>query len=151
MATIEIRRARPEEGDELLRVCLESKRSWGYSDEFMSRFAREIVVDPRSITQDQVFIASLEAEVVGWLRVLMDQDPAILDDLWIAPKAFGRGVGRTLFAKAVSVVRSAGRTEFELDADPNAQGFYEHMGCVKIGETFTSMGRYIPRMRYDLA
>ena len=151
MTEIEIRKARPADSDALRRICLESKRSWGYSDQFMSRFAQEIVVDPKSIAQDQVFVASLETDVVGWLRVLVEREPVILDDLWVLPKAFGRGVGRALFAKAVSVVRSTGGARFELDADPNAQRFYEHMGCVKIGETFTSMGRYIPRMRYSLA
>ena len=148
MTEIEIRKAWPEEADALRRICLESKRSWGYSDEFMARFSQEIIVDATSIAVDQVFVASIGAELVGWLRVLTDREPMILDDLWVAPTAFGQGVGRKLFARAIAVVRSAGGVRFELDSDPNAQRFYEHMGCVKIGETLTSMGRYIPRMQY---
>ena len=151
MADVEIRNARPEDASVLRRICLESKRSWGYADDFMARFAKEVVIATQSMEVDQVFVASVDAEIVGWARVLTDRKPMILDDLWVKPTAFGKGVGRLLFAQAVVVVRRIGGEEFELDADPNAQGFYEHMGCVRIGETFTSMGRYIPRMRYVLA
>ena len=75
----------------------------------------------------------------------------ILDDLWVLPTVFGKGVGRLLFTEAISVAKELGYSEFELDSDPNAQGFYERMGCIKVGETFTSIGRYIPRMRYAVA
>jgi predicted GNAT family N-acyltransferase len=83
--------------------------------------------------------------------MLTNRAPMILEDLWVLPAVFGKGAGRLLFTKAVSVAGELGQSEFELDPDPNAQGFYERMGCSKVGETFTSMGRYIPRMRYAVA
>jgi predicted GNAT family N-acyltransferase len=151
MAEITIRKAQVGEAAVLRSVCLQSKRSWGYSNEFMTRFSEETIIDADSISTDYVVVATQEETIIGWLRILTNRAPMILDDLWVLPTAFGKGVGRLLFTEAISVAKELGRSEFELDSDPNAQGFYEHMGCIKVGETFTSMGRYIPRMRYTVA
>jgi len=151
MAEITIRKAQVGEAAILRSVCLQAKRSWGYSNEFMTRFSEETVIDADAISTDYVVVATQEETIIGWLRILTHRAPLILDDLWVLPTAFGKGVGRLLFTEAIAVAKALGRSEFELDADPNAQGFYEHMGCIKVGETFTSMGRYIPRMRYTVA
>jgi hypothetical protein len=53
---------------------------------------------------------------------------------------------------AVSRARAGGASALELDADPNAVGFYERMGARQVGETPSSVvpGRSLPRMRIDL-
>jgi hypothetical protein len=40
----------------------------------------------------------------------------------------------------------------ELDAEPNAMGFYERMGAVRVGVTASTLvpGRELPRMRVPL-
>lgn len=151
MAEIKIRKALVEEAPLLRSICLQAKGSWGYTDAFMARFSQEMIIDADSILTDRVLVACDRAQIVGWLRVLTNCAPIILDDLWVLPTAFGKGVGRQLFAAAVAVTIELGQPGFELDADPNAQGFYARMGCIKVGETFTAMGRDIPRMRYLVA
>jgi predicted GNAT family N-acyltransferase len=151
MAEITVRKALVGEVAVLRSICLQSKRSWGYSDEFMARFSEATIMDATSISTDYVVVACQGETTIGWLRMLTNRAPMILDDLWVLPTVFGKGVGRLLFTEAISVAKKLGRSEFELDSDPNAQGFYEHMGCIKVGETFSSMGRYIPRMRYSIA
>ena len=148
MAEIVVRKALVWEVAVLRSICLQSKRSWGYSDEFMTRFSEQTIIDADSISTDYVVVASQGETIIGWLRILTNRAPMILDDLWVLPTVFGKGVGRLLFTEAISVAKELGQSEFELDSDPNAQGFYERMGCIKVGETFTSMGRYVPRMRY---
>ena len=117
----------------------------------MTRFSEGTIIDANSISTDHVVVASQGEIIIGWLRILTNRAPMILDDLWVLPTVFGKGVGRLLFTEAISVAKELGYSEFELDSDPNAQGFYERMGCIKVGETFTSIGRYIPRMRYAVA
>lgn len=148
MAEIRVRKALVEEAPLLRDICLQAKGSWGYTDAFMARFAQEIIIDADSILTDCVLVACEREQIIGWLRVLTNREPLILDDLWVLPTAFGKGVGRQLFAAAVAVTIELGQPGFELDADPNALGFYARMGCCKVGEAFTAMGRYIPRMRY---
>jgi len=148
MAEIVVRKALVGEAAVLRSICLQSKRSWGYSDEFMTRFSEQTIIDADSISTDYVVVASQGETIIGWLRILTNRAPMILDDLWVLPTVFGKGVGRLLFTEAISVAKELGQSEFELDSDPNAQGFYERMGCIKVGETFSSMGRYIPRMWY---
>jgi predicted GNAT family N-acyltransferase len=151
MAEIVVRKALVGEAAVLRSICLQSKRSWGYSDEFMTRFSEQTIMDANSISTDYVVVACQGETVIGWLRMLTNRAPMILDDLWVLPTVFGKGVGRLLFTEAISLAKELGQTEFELDSDPNAQGFYERMGCMKVGETFSSMGRYVPRMRYAVA
>jgi len=148
MAEITVRKALVGEAAVLRSICLQSKRSWGYSDEFMARFSEQTIIDADSISTDYVVVASQGETIIGWLRMLTNRAPMILDDLWVLPTVFGKGVGRLLFTEAISVAKKLGQSEFELDSDPNAEAFYERMGCIKVGETFSSMGRYIPRMRY---
>ena len=151
MAEIVVRKALVGEAAILRSICLQSKRSWGYSDEFMTRFSEQTIMDANSISTDYVVVACQGETIIGWLRMLTNRAPMILDDLWVLPTVFGKGVGRLLFNEAICVAKELGQSEFELDSDPNAQGFYERMGCIKVGETFSSMGRYVPRMRYTVA
>ena len=44
------------------------------------------------------------------------------------------GVGRALLAHAVAEVRQRGAERLTILADPNAAGFYERNGAVRIGE-----------------
>jgi len=43
--------------------------------------------------------------------------------------------------------------ELEISADPNAEGFYRHMGAVRIGEIRSEIEgqpRVLPRMKLEL-
>ena len=151
MAEITVRKALVGEAAVLRSICLQAKRSWGYSDAFMTRFSEATIIDADSISTDYVVVACQGETIIRWLRMLTNRAPMILDDLWVLPTVFGKGVGRLLFTEAIAVAKGLGRSAFELDADPHAQGFYERMGCIKVGETCTSLGRYIPRMRYVVA
>lgn len=76
----------------------------------------------------------------------------MLEDLWLEPEAIGAGHGRRLWEHAVAVARACGASAMELDAEPNAMGFYERMGAVRVGVTASSVvpGRELPRMRVPL-
>jgi GNAT superfamily N-acetyltransferase len=65
----------------------------------------------------------------------------------------GRGFGRALFEHAVEQARALGLASFEIEADPNAEGFYLHMGAKRIGTNVSEMDgarRELPLLIYRL-
>jgi ADP-ribose pyrophosphatase YjhB (NUDIX family) len=148
-----IRRARPSEADELSSLAERSKAHWGYDAEFMERARVELSLGADAIAEHDVWVLEDAGggDVVGWHRVIHGE-PAILEDLWLDPSAIGSGHGRRLWEHAVSVARAGGASVMELDADPNAVGFYERMGAQVVGETPSRIapGRTLPRMRIKL-
>lgn len=147
---LQIVRALPDDSADLKEIAIASKGFWGYPEDMMSKWAQSPIITPQSIAIAVVYKAILENSSVGWYRLWDGSKIAILDDLWVLPAFIGQGIGRSLFMHAVSQARSEGSLAIELDADPNAVPFYEHMGCYKVGEKLSDWQRLIPRMRYDL-
>lgn len=146
-----ILRAEPEDVAILREIAIQSKGYWGYPEAWMESFAQSPIITPEAITQDVVYKACVEGAAAGWYRLLPENPVAILDDLWVLPAWIGRGIGGALFRHAKAQAEGLGRQAIELDADPNARLFYERMGFRTIGQSLTGWGRYVPRMRCELA
>jgi len=85
----------------------------------------------------------------GFYALVVRNDKAELEHLWVAPKHIGTGVGKELFLHAMQ--RAAGRdvSEVQISADPNAEGFYKKMGAHRIGDVQANMDdkpRTVPRL-----
>jgi GNAT superfamily N-acetyltransferase len=65
-----------------------------------------------------------DSGIIGFHRVIPGE-PAVLEDLWLESEAIGAGHGRRLWEHAVGVARAGGASAMELDAEPNAMGFYD--------------------------
>lgn len=146
-----IRRARPDEAELLSGLARRSKAHWGYDDEFLRRAAVELTITPSAITEHEVWVLEHQGRIVGFHRVIPGE-PAVLEDMWLEPEAIGAGLGRRLWEHAVGVARAGGASAMELDAEPNAMGFYQRMGAVYVGVAASSVlpGRELPRMRVSL-
>jgi len=85
---------------------------------------------------------------------LQDKDGnAWVENLWVMPEYMGQGIGKQLFVHAVELSRHRGYKTLQLEADPNAIGFYEKMGMHKVGERHTEIEgqpRYLPIMEMRL-
>ena len=76
---------------------------------------------------------------------------AELEALWVHPSCVGRGLGSTLFNKAVAEARAQGATSLVIKSDPNAAPFYIRMGASPAGSvSSTPVGRRLPRLTFDL-
>jgi GNAT superfamily N-acetyltransferase len=76
-----------------------------------------------------------------------------MNNLFVLPEFIGKGVGLRLWQHAISYARGRNWKHFEMDADPFAAAkFYFKVGCVKVGETESTVlkGRLLPRLRYIL-
>jgi GNAT superfamily N-acetyltransferase len=147
-----IRRARPDEADALTRLAVRAKAHWGYDAEFMAQVLDAMTLAAADVEAHEVWVLEDAAGRVAGFHRVIPGDPAELEDMWVEPDAMGNGHGRSLFEHAVVIARSTGATALELDADPNAVGFYERMGMKRIGETASTLipGRALPRMRLVL-
>lgn len=150
MPLITITRAQPAEAAALRQIAIAAKSYWGYPDDLIETWAATPIITAAAIERDVVFVARSETTPIGWGRLLVEQTPAILEDLWVTPAWIGCGVGKLLLRYGIAICRERGIAQIELDADPNALGFYRRMGGVVIGERISEWNRPVPRVRIEV-
>lgn len=146
-----IQPARPDQAGELSRLAQESKRHWGYPDEWLELWRADLTIGPAEIERGGVFLAQLNDELVGWFSLGPAEPNHRLDHLWVAPGRLGRGIGRRMLDRAKAEARDRGGRSLIIDSDPNAEGFYLKMGAKRIGLTPSRPeGRMLPRLELIL-
>jgi GNAT superfamily N-acetyltransferase len=149
-----IRRAAAAEAEALTALAQAAKRHWGYPESWLDAWREAL-----TITSDYVNANIINCAVDGHDRVIgfyaLERNGAglWLQHLWLEPALIGSGMGRRLFQHAVQVARNVGATELLIEADPNAEGFYLHMGAERVGEAVSRLAeveRVLPRLRYPL-
>jgi GNAT superfamily N-acetyltransferase len=136
-----IRDAQPDDCPSLSLLAFISKAYWGYDDAFMEACRDELTVRPEDLERGRVRVFD-DGELVGFHGVIEGE----LQWMFVAPAAIGCGIGVLLWADAVEVARTLGVEVLRIEADPNAAGFYERMGAVRVGDTPSASipGRELP-------
>jgi|ERR1700677_2718000 GNAT superfamily N-acetyltransferase len=149
-----IRTASCDEVATLTELVFESKRHWGYDEEFMQQCRSELVVREDDVAKGMVFVAADEVnnEALGvFVLKMSSDDEAELDMLFVSPLSMGEGVGAVLLSHAFNVARGSGRTVVRVESDPFAAAFYEHHGGDLAGtSTSVSTGRELPVYEFRL-
>lgn len=152
---VTVRPARPAEAGALTELVMRSKAYWGYSEEFMESCRAELTIAPDQVLPSRMTVAESEGRVLA--VATLEGTPAPTGDgelgmLFVEPDAIGEGVGSLLFRHIADLARSLGFRRFELDADPNAEPFYEAMGAVRVGVVPSGSipGRTLNRYAYVL-
>ena len=101
------------------------------------------------ITAGDVWVATgADGQIAGVVALAPGDEPGALDlnKLFVEPRHIRSGVGRALLAHAVAEARQRGAERLTILADPNAAGFYERNGAVRIGEAPSDAvpGRLLP-------
>jgi GNAT superfamily N-acetyltransferase len=148
-----IRAARPEEAAALTHIAHAAKRRWNYPEELLTLWRDALTVTAEFIQQSYTYVVEESSDLIGFVGLQpVDADVMELQHLWILPRCMGRKIGRALWERAILVTKQEGRTLLELDSDPNAAAFYEHMGAHRIGNSPSiPAGRLLPRMQKRLA
>lgn len=147
--SITIRRAEPSEHHSLSEIALAAKRHWGYPEEWIDQWEAALTIAPEFVRANDVYVATEHSRLLGFYGVVRGAQTASLEHLWVRPEAMDRGVGRKLFADAVSRARAGGAHTLTIDSDPNAEGFYLHAGARKTGEVAASFAGVV-RIRPQL-
>jgi GNAT superfamily N-acetyltransferase len=151
---VTIRPAAVSEAEALSSLALAGKRYWGYPKPWLQAWRDLLTITPDYVAAHVVRCAEdVAGRVVGFYALEGDGGRCRLEHLWLDPSLIGGGLGRQLFEHAVQTARALGVAEVLIEADPNAEGFYLHMGARRIGETVsgrTGEERVLPLLRYAL-
>ncbi|MFI5613623.1 GNAT family N-acetyltransferase [Amycolatopsis sp. NPDC051903] len=150
MDQLRLRAAEPDEAAAITELARRSKAYWGYSREFLDRVRDELTVHAHQIRAGTVVVAADGATLLGYYRLDGAPPDGELADLFVEPGAIGTGLGRRLWDDAVAQARQRGFRSLELEADPNAEAFYRHVGARKTGERQVASGRTLPVLRIDV-
>jgi hypothetical protein len=84
-----------------------------------------------------------DGQVAGVVTLAPGDGPGTLDlnKLFIDPRHIRGGVGRALLVHAIAQARRRGAERLTIRADPNAAGFYERSGAVRIGDAPSDAAR----------
>jgi len=148
-----ITRSRSSQSERLTEIAHAAKRHWGYPERWMELWKGALTITPEYISNNGVYSATDGEEVVGFYALIISGDKATLDHLWVDPKYIGRGLGKALFNHAVENAADHHVSVIEVESDPNAEGFYKHMGARRIGETSSELDgqeRVLPLLSLEI-
>lgn len=132
-SVLQIVRVKPEDAHALTQIAHAAKRHWGYPESWIEAWRQILTMRPEFIATNLSYCAIEEDRPVGFYVLTTEDDGIHLDHLWVLPGAMGRGIGRALFEHAMAQARSAGFASIKIEADPNAERFYQRMGARRTG------------------
>lgn len=150
---IQIYRAKPEQAQDLTQIALAAKRHWGYPERWLELWKPQLTFTPEYFEENESWVAETGNSPVAFYTLLQKPETAWIENLWVSPENIGKGVGKQLFSHAVGVSRQRGFGMLQLEADPNAVGFYKAMGMKQIGERISEIEgqpRVLPIMEIRL-
>ena len=131
---MEILRATPGDAEALTRISFAAKRYWGYPERWIVQWKEALTITPDFIRGHEVYAATLDTKIVGFYALAGQGREIELEHLWVSPDHIGTGVGRALFDHAVRKAAFLGAETVNIEAEPNAEGFYRRMGATRVGE-----------------
>jgi GNAT superfamily N-acetyltransferase len=143
--------AKPQDAAALTEIAHAAKRHWGYPESWIAAWRDILTMRPEFIAANVARVAIDEERMLGFYVLTTEPDGIRLDHLWVVPAAMGRGVGRALFEHAVAEARIRGFDSFKIEADPNAEGFYQRMGARRTGTAVSEVEgtrRELPLMEW---
>lgn len=151
---ISIQPVQPEQADQLTQIALAAKTYWGYPRRWLEIWRPQLTFGPEYFIVHGGWAALVNDTPIGFYTLEEKNRNAWLENLWVLPDYIGKGVGKILFLHAVELSHQRGHKVLQLEADPNAVGFYERMGMHKIGERHSEVdgqARVLPIMEIWLA
>ncbi len=145
--------ALPEHASTLTEIAVNAKRHWNYPERWIEIWLPSLTISPEYISEHETWIAVVETSPVGFYSLNKDGEFLWLDNLWVLPGFMGQGIGKQLFQHALERSRALGESVLKIEADPNAQSFYEKMGVRKVGESHSQVDgqpRILPIMEINL-
>jgi len=152
LSDVTVRPARPAEAEALTELVMRSKAHWGYSEEFMERCRAELTIHADEMVPARMTVAEAAGRVAAVATLEGEPPEAELGSLFVDPDMIGKGVGRRLLQHMLETARGIGVRTVVLDADPNAEPFYEAMGFIRVGVVPSGSipGRTLNRYAFDL-
>ena len=149
---IEILKANNDDHTILTEITKKSKAYWGYSDEQMNAWNEALTIKEEYIQNNEVYKLLNNSSTVAYYSYFSIYENTVkLDNLFVLPNEIGKGYGKLLMSDFILKIKKSGKSKIILDADSNAEKFYESFGFTKIGQIETSIqNRFLPIMVLQL-
>lgn len=137
----------------LTEVAHAAKRHWGYPEAWIALWRPGLTVSGAELVEGEVFVGECGGRIAGFYALGQQKGAWELKHFWVRPESMGRGFGRALFRHAAERLgQLAPGAALEIESDPNAEAFYLHMGCERVGEVRTDwqgLTRILPLLRLE--
>lgn len=145
-----IRSAKVQDCHLLSNLAYKSKAYWGYTEDFLQQCKDDLTVTKEYIEKNPVYVMESDNKIVAFYSFTIHKKK--LDTLFIDPDYIGKGLGRMIWDHLLTKAKELGISEFTLDSDPNAEGFYLKMGAKNIGFTPSTVfpDRHLPLMKVSV-
>lgn len=138
-AELSIRLARLEEREALEDLQRRASLALGEYREQLEAEPDAIQLPLEQIERRGVIVAELDDQLAGFAAVIVDDDLAELDGLFVEPELWRQGIGAALVNVAVHEARRQGLAMMVI-ANPSAREFYEKCGFTVEGDAETRFG-----------
>ncbi|MXS69832.1 GNAT family N-acetyltransferase [Flavobacteriaceae bacterium W22] len=149
---LKIVKANPEDDKILTEITKKSKAHWGYSDEQMEEWSQDLTISKDYIKKSEVYKLSLNNKIIAYYSYFnFNENTVKLDNLFVVPEEMRKGYGKILMNDLMNKTKKEKTAKIILEADPNAEKFYEGFGFLKISQIETSIkNRFLPVMELKL-
>jgi GNAT superfamily N-acetyltransferase len=150
---MQIVRATREHANDLTQISILAKRNWEYPESWIQLWIPSLTITAEYIDAHEVWMMVVEDQPVAYYSFNGNEEGFWLDNLWVLPEYMGQGIGKTLFQHALERCKTLGVSILKIEADPNAQSFYERMGAHKVSEHSAEIQgepRVLPVMEINL-
>ena len=149
---ISITRATPDDAATLSDIAWRSKQHWGYSPEQMAGWREALTISEDMIRQHDVYLLHVDDKPMGMYMLWQKAEGHLeLEHLWLLPETIGKGLGRKIWQHILQTAHQHNASMITVVSDPNAKGFYQHMGAVQIGEYHAEeTGRVLPILQINI-
>jgi GNAT superfamily N-acetyltransferase len=151
-----IRKASVSDSPILTSIAFEAKRTWNYPDHYFETWKNELTISEEYIQAKIVYCIEFNSVYAGFYSLVFNPTDQFfgdvfveqgwwLDHMFIVPQYQKMGIGTLFMEHLKTICSEMGTTVIRIFVDPNAAGFYEKMGSVKIRSSKSSIpGREIP-------
>lgn len=130
---LQLRKAEAPDAPALSELAFRSKAYWGYAPAQLEAWREDLTLSPSWVSLHPTYVAETGGRIAGFFALFAEHGSWKLEHFWVAPEAMGQGVGRSMLAHVMTVAKEVGARELIIDSDPNAEGFYQACGAVRIG------------------
>jgi hypothetical protein len=151
-ACLNLRSATAADAEALTRLAWEGKRHWGYPEPWLIAWGEALAITPQYIESNEVLCFEQAGQMIGFVAFTCANGQFWLDHFWLHVPLIATGRGRQMFRLAIGHLRSRGVDRFMIESDPNAEGFYLHMGCRRVASKVSRLAgteRLLPVLLYD--
>lgn len=151
MGNYQLTEATNNDINQINNLLRQSKAHWGYDEIFLDKFIEKFGITSAYLQSHSIRLLLVDAVLAGFYNFSLHENGELeLDNFFLHPDYMGKGWGKKLWELCCEDAKKLGKTEFIIWSEPNAEKFYQRMGCIKIGERKSPMmpDRHPPIMKY---